>query len=670
MSETHRLRAAGYAACGAALTGTAATFAVLSGSSWSDVVSSYTLTNLVIGLGFLLPGVAIRWHVPRNRIATLLIVSGFGALSSAAAMMMLRHGMAHDWPRPALRALTTVFIGAWQLGIGLCFAVVLLLFPTDRLLSPRWRPVLWLTVFTSAYQLLSGIMSSAHIDGHPDAVSLVSVGWNVDGTTYNAVFGYAGLVLALLTVIGLVLRYRRGDERVKRQVQWLLLAFLVIIIVNSQRYLTGSGAILLLLTFALIPVAIGVAVVRHELFDIRFVLSRTLLYTATVATVVAAFAGIVTVLATVVSDRLSPGVPTGAALAVAITFNPLRIRLQRLIDRAFYGSRSDPAGTARDVGEQLRQADELADVIDRARLALRLPWMVLARLPDGAELARAGDHPPEPARAGAHPPGADAAVPLTYRGEPVGTLRLGLRRGETTLHESDRHTLELICTPLAIALHATALAEQVRQARTATIEAAATERVRLQRELHDGLGPVLTSIAFRADAAANVMRTDLDRADGLIGEVRTDLRAVIGDVRRIVYGLRPLELEDLGLVGALRQHIAAIPAQTRRQLRVELAAPDPMPALSPAVELAAYRIAVEGITNALRHSTGLSCRVAVTAGDDLEVTVTDDGDAPARWRPGVGLRSIDTRAEELGGTAHAAPGDGGWTVRARLPLHR
>ncbi len=660
MAEARKARAAISIACGAGLTATAVTFAILGGASWSGVVDSYTLTNLVIGLSFLLPGAAIRWHVPRNRIATLLIVSGIGALSSAAAMMMVRYGIAHDWPRPVLRALTTVFIGAWQLGIGLCFDVVLLLFPTDRLLSPRWRPVLWLTVLTGTYQLLSGVMSSAHLDGHPDAVSLLSVGWDVQGTTYNAVIGYLGLGLAVLTVAGLVLRYRRGDERVKRQVQWLLLALLVILIVNSQRYLSGSGAILLLLTFALIPVAIGVAVVRHELFDIRFVLSRTLLYTTTVAVVVAAFAGLVAVLSATVSDRLSPGVPTGAALAVAITFNPLRIRLQRLIDRAFYGGRSDPAGTARDVGEQLRQADELADVVDRARLALRLPWMTLVRLPDGAELAKAGGHVP----------GAGAAVPLTYRGEPVGTLRLGLRRGEATLHESDRHTLELICTPLAIALHATALAEQVRQARTATIEAAAAERVRLQHELHDGLGPVLTSIAFRADAAANVMRTDLDRADGLIGEVRTELRAVIGDIRRIVYGLRPLELEDLGLVGALRQHIAAIPEQHRRPLRVELAAPDPMPTLSPAVELAAYRIAVEGITNALRHSTGRSCRVAVTVGDDLEVTVTDDGDAPEGWRPGVGLRSIDTRAEELGGTAHAAPGAAGWTVRARLPLQR
>jgi two-component system, NarL family, sensor kinase len=95
-----------------------------------------------------------------------------------------------------------------------------------------------------------------------------------------------------------------------------------------------------------------------------------------------------------------------------------------------------------------------------------------------------------------------------------------------------------------------------------------------------------------------------------------------------------------------------------------------LPALSPAVELAAYRIAVEGIANALRHSTGQSCRVAVTAGDDLEVTVTDDGASPAQWRPGVGLRSIDARAEELGGTARAAPDVSGWTVRARLPIQR
>jgi signal transduction histidine kinase len=237
------------------------------------------------------------------------------------------------------------------------------------------------------------------------------------------------------------------------------------------------------------------------------------------------------------------------------------------------------------------------------------------------------------------------------------------------LHDADRRLLELIATPLAMALHATALSEQVQQARTATVEAAATERVRLQRELHDGLGPSLTSVAFRADAASNILRSDSDEAERLLGEVRGDLRASLDYVRRVVYGLRPIELDDLGLIGALRQKVSSLPISNGRQFTVELTLlNDPIPALSPAVELAAYRIASEALTNVLRHSNGSRCQITVAVDGGLVVTVADDGQADPLWRPGVGLRSIMDRAEELGGSAMAGPVPNGWQVCARIPL--
>jgi signal transduction histidine kinase len=217
-----------------------------------------------------------------------------------------------------------------------------------------------------------------------------------------------------------------------------------------------------------------------------------------------------------------------------------------------------------------------------------------------------------------------------------------------------------------MAMHALALAEQVRLARTATVEAAAAERLRLQRELHDELGPTLTGIAFRADAAGNLLRRDPDAADALIGEVRTELRAAVEDVRRIVHGLRPIELEDLGLVGALRQRLAGVAA-----VAVDVAAPDPMPPLSPAVELAAYRIVMEAITNVARHSDARTCIVTLHVDDHLSVAVVDDGTTrAAASRNGLGLRSIQDRAEELGGWTSAGPqlDRPGWAVRARLPL--
>ena len=259
-------------------------------------------------------------------------------------------------------------------------------------------------------------------------------------------------------------------------------------------------------------------------------------------------------------------------------------------------------------------------------------------------------------------------LPLDYRGARVGTLIVRLRRGEHRLHDSDRHTLELISTPLAVALHATALREQVQHARTATVEAGAAERVRLQRELHDGLGPALTSVTFQADAASNLIRRDADAAERLLQDVRAELRLALDDLRRVVYGLRPIELATLGLLGAARERAGAMSRDDRRRLGVEVVAPERLPALSPAVELAAYRIVTEALTNVVRHSDATACVVTLSAEEDLLVCVRDNGHAPASWRSGVGLLSITERAEELGGSAWAKPGDGGWEVVARLPV--
>ena len=223
--------------------------------------------------------------------------------------------------------------------------------------------------------------------------------------------------------------------------------------------------------------------------------------------------------------------PTGrhlAAIVVAFLFAPVRSLIQRMINRAFYGTRSDPARTASRIGEGLRQDDDLPGVLQQTRSALRLPWISLRGEPGGNDIATAGTLQESPT----------VEMPLTYRGEQVGTLVVGLRRGEHDLHDADRRTLDLIATPLAVALHATALSDQVQQARTATVEAAAAERVRLQRELHDGVGPILTSAAFQADAASNLIHTDPDGAERLIDEIRIELRGAIDDVRQVVYGLR------------------------------------------------------------------------------------------------------------------------------------
>jgi two-component system, NarL family, sensor kinase len=632
-------------------------FGLATGIGWQQFVQSYSLTNMVIGLAFLASGAPVAW-LTRNVVGPLLVAAGLCHLISATATMIAVFGLNAHWPTSAIRALSTFSNGPWQLGIGLLFPLALLLFPDGHLPSRKWAWVAWLIVISGAFQAVTGILADgSSFSDSAEANSILSIGLELPESVV-LIAGIASDAAYLLVIGALVWRFIRGDERTRRQVMWLILALLIILALNFERILTGDGPILLLLSAVLIPVALAIAIVRYELFDIRVALSRTLLYGLTIALVIAVYVGVVAGLTLLVPSNAQRSVSVAAAIVVAFLFAPVRALLQRLINRAFYGTRSDPARTAWQIGEGLRHDDDLPGMLEQTRSALRLPWISLRSGADGNHIASAGT-PEETPR---------VELPLTYHDEQVGTLVIGLRRGERDLHDADRRTLELIATPLAVALHATALSDQVQQARTATVEAAAAERVRLQRELHDGVGPILTSAAFQADAASNLIHTDPAGAERLVDEIRTELRGAIDDVRRVVYGLRPIELDDAGLVGAIRQRLAGLPASEPGRIKVEMELPDQLPALSPAVELAAYRIASEAINNALTHSAGRRCLVTITVNGTLAVTVRDDGRPPPSWTPGVGLRSILERAEELGGTAAAGPAGDGWEVSARLPL--
>ncbi len=633
-------------------------YAIAAGVDGRTFVQTYALTNLVLGLAFVASGTVIAWFRPRNAIGPLFVVGGLGHLLTAAATMAVIHGMGVGWSLAVLEALATVVTAAWQLGLPWLFVLAMLLFPTGHLPSPRWRPLAWLISVSGAYQLISGVLSDGSPIQSADAPSsILSIGLQLPAPIM-AIAGLTGAATSLLVTGSLVVRYLRGDERLRRQLLWLILALIAVTLLNAQRLVTADGPIVFLLSIVLVPIAIGIAVVRYQLFDIRLVLSRTLVYGLVLSVIVALYAGIVAGFSLLVPADAERGVAVTAAIVVAVCFTPLRLLVQRLVTQAFYGTRSDPAGTAWQIGESLWRNDDLAGLLDSTLETLRLPWIEIRDASDSAVVATAGE--PDAS--------ASTTIDLRYHDQTLGALVVGHRRGEARLHDRDRRTLQLIAMPLAVALHASALSDQVRRARAATVEAAAAERVSLQRELHDGLGPTLTSLTFTADAAANLVRRDSDEAERLLGEVRADLRSALDTLRNVVYGLRPIELDDLGLVGALRQRIAGLSSEARGGIAVDLVAPEHIPELSPALELAAYRIVTEALSNAFRHSTGQLCVVTITGGSALSLEVWDNGTNPPRWRPGVGVHSMTDRAEELGGTTCAGPTVTGWTVQSEIPV--
>ena len=252
---------------------------------------------------------------------------------------------------------------------------------------------------------------------------------------------------------------------------------------------------------------------------------------------------------------------------------------------------------------------------------------------------------------------------------PSGELVVGLRPGDLTFSSDDEHVLRLTVPLLAQTLRARALAADLQESRGQTITAIEEERRRLRRDLHDGLGPRLSGIAFTSDAARNLIRSDPAGADELLRTLRAETVTAIEDIRRLVYAMRPPALDELGLVPALRQQAAGLQTVDGGPLVVTVVAPDDLPQLPAAVEVAAYRIVVEALANICRHTSSPTARVCldlVPAG--LTIAVEDEGGASGTdWTPGVGLASMRERAAELGGTLTYGSADSGGRVEAVPP---
>jgi signal transduction histidine kinase len=351
-----------------------------------------------------------------------------------------------------------------------------------------------------------------------------------------------------------------------------------------------------------------------------------------------------------------------AAGVVALLFAPLRARLQRGVNRLLYGQRDEPYQVLSQLGRRLEGtlAPEavLPAIVETVAGALKLPYAAIALHRDGVTQTAAATGSPvaDPLR-----------LPLVHQHERVGELVVAPRSPTETLSPADRALLTDLARQASAAAYAVGLTGELQRSRERLVTAREEERRRMRRDLHDGLGPALASMTLQAEAARELVDRQPDQAARLLADLTAQLQASTADVRRLVYDLRPPALDDLGLVGALRAHLARVESAN---LQVTLAAPDQLPALPAAVEVAAYRIAQEAVANVARHAHARCCTVRLALeGTALVVEVTDDGAGIATAPPaGVGLRSMRERAAELGGacTVTARP-EGGTGVRAFLP---
>jgi signal transduction histidine kinase len=649
----------GLAALSVTLVGTAGLGAWSAGLSVSDAVDGFVVTNGAMALSFALCGLILATRRAANPIGWLFLVDGLGHAVTAATVPLIVIGLQVPWPTWLVRALTTVGAYSWPWSIALLLPLALLLFPTGRLPGRRWRWLMWAAIATAPLFVLElGTEPNSLVPGGPPGYLTIAEREHLAPLWLIAELRV--VVLYAVCLVALVVRYRRGGERERRQLLWPIVATLITVCVFVPWGVFLVGPVLILLAVPLIGAAVTIAIVRHQLLDIRLVFSRTVLYLLLTAGVVLTYVALVALLDSLLRRQVGLGTSVLATVLIAIGVNPVRVRLQRLVDRALYGGRADPVRAAAQVGARLADTDVgLGVVVEALRSALRLPFAALRGV--HGEISSSGTAPD-----GLH------AIPLVYGAQRLGELVVGVRTGERRLDPADRAVLELLAVPLSVAVFATALAEELQQSRERIVSAREEERRRLRRDLHDGLGPTLTGVTLQTDLARNLVRVDPDRAVELLTELRRQTVNAIEDVRRVAYGLRPPALDELGLHAALSQQVTRL---TRRPdgppVSVQLDLPAAFPALPAAVESAAYRITVEALTNALRHAEASHILVRLGLDRDLTIEVRDDG-VPAHgdpaWSAGVGLRSMDERAAELGGTCHAGPTGNGGLVRARLPL--
>jgi signal transduction histidine kinase len=347
---------------------------------------------------------------------------------------------------------------------------------------------------------------------------------------------------------------------------------------------------------------------------------------------------------------------------VAIAFQPLRSILQSMVDRMMYGDRKDPYAAVTELGRKLDAAYSpetiLPTIVETVSRSLKVPYAAI-------ELQRNGSF--EIAASTGEATASRFELPLMHQGTSIGRLVVSEQRGDG-LSRSDRSLLDDLARQAGVAAHAVQLTEDLRRSREQLLATREEERRRIRRDLHDGLGPELAGIAMGLGAASNNLRTDPETAQKQLTKLEAQVKEATRVVRDLVEGLRPPALDEFGLVGAIRQKADILSAtETRPRFTVE--APAELPDLPAAVEVAALRIALEAMTNAARHSNAQACSVSLAVEGALVVRVVDNGRGISSGTPrGVGLDSMQERANELGGSLMVTSSDAGTSVTARLPL--
>ena len=619
---------------------------------------------------FAVVGAVIVVRRPDNRVGPLLCMVGVvAAVLGVANEYAMRALIVAPGSLPGGRAAAYVMMWCPLILVGLVVGLLPQVFPDGRVLSRGFRFGIWAAW---AYVILGSVGNAL------DDEVVEGLGGFRNPYPVAAVQPYLGPVIAaaavclgiavLTGVVTIVLRWRRsaGDER--QQLKWFVagVAPLIVPVVLHDSFNTFSEVALAVL-LPLVPAAFGVAILRYRLYELDVVLNRALVYSVLTVLIAGLYLSMVTLVETVVGGDRGRWAQVLATVVAAALFQPARSAIQRAVDRLFYGDRSRPYDAIARLGLILERAPVpetvLPGIVESVAAALRLPYVAID-LREGDEWIGAAahgtfiDHTEE--------------FPMVYQDGVAGRLIVG-RRGGQKFGDADRRLLADLARQAGVAAHGVQLTLALQRSRAALVTAREEERRRLRRDLHDGLGPALAGVTLGLHAAETHVRHDPDRAVTQLRNLAEQVEESVRDIRRLVYGLRPPALDELGLSRAIQREAGRLESDGLA-IVVDVSSHG-LGRLPAAVEAAAYRIITEALTNVSRHAGATTCRIRLARDPDrdatdqaLEVEVRDNGCGLDGRPAGVGLTAMRERATELGGTCLVESLTPGTRVVARLPI--
>jgi signal transduction histidine kinase len=633
--------------------------------------------GLILATAFGAAGLLIASRVPANPIGWILLLAGTGTALQELATQYSLYGL-YDTPGAVPRPDIAAWIVEW-IWIPYIYTVAFmipLVYPTGRLPSPRWRPVLLAGLAAAAVGTACFALMPGPLDSTPVAINP----FGIEGATWIGAVGnvvmlvFAAGLLAALGSIGVRYRRSRGDER--QQLKWLLLALSLLIIaflVGIPYWTLGGPGVSLdpvedvvVLALISIPVSIGIAILKYRLYEIDVVIKKTVVYA--ILAILLFVVGVVPAWAIggLVVDATGSGEFSWlvAGLLVGVGIWPLRRLATRIADRLVFGRRATPYQVLSEFSDRVAETYAAEDVLER--MARVLAAGVGAT---GATVwlgAGAGAHPAAtwPSGAGSDPVLPGSAIEVRHQGEALGALSVRMPVNDPMTPTKERLIRDL-AGQAGLVLRNAKLIEDLRASRQRLVAAQDEERRRIERNIHDGAQQQLVALAVKLGLVERQLPPDADRAAAMLSEAKAETNDALETLRDLARGIYPPLLADQGLG-------AALGAQSRKASIPVTVDADGVGRFAQDVEAAVYFSCLEALQNVAKHAGAEQAWIRLGRTDgDLTFEVRDDGRGfdPAVVAKGTGLQGIADRLAAIGGEieVRSAPGDG-TTLVGRVPL--